>query len=139
MRAHPQVPFGDRPPPAKQKHHLTSRTALVTGAGRGLGQAISRRLAELGAQVVLGDVDAGALDETVYLDKIRAAGFERVDVQSRDQTELDETTGWDDVQAILSGDDGRDAMEHLAQQGLSPADLASKIASIKVTAYKKPG
>jgi SAM-dependent methyltransferase len=79
---------------------------------------------------------AGALDEAVYLGKIRAAGFARVDVQSRDQTELDETTGWDDVQVILSGDDGRDAMEHLAQEGLSPADLASKIASIKVTAYK---
>jgi arsenite methyltransferase len=79
---------------------------------------------------------AGALDEAVYLDKIRTAGFERVDVQSRDQTELDETTGWDDVQEILSGDDGRDAMEHLAQEGLSPADLASKIASIKVTAHK---
>jgi SAM-dependent methyltransferase len=87
---------------------------------------------------------AGALDEAVYLDKIRAAGFERVDVQSRDQTELDETTGWDEVQAILSGDDGRDAMEHLAQEGLrstassavTPADVASKIASIKVTAYK---
>jgi arsenite methyltransferase len=79
---------------------------------------------------------AGALDEAVYLDKIRAAGFERVDVQSRDQTELDETTGWDEVQVILSGDDGRDAMEHLAREGMSPADLASKIASIKVTAYK---
>ena len=74
MRAHPQAPFGDSPPLAKQKHHLTGRTALVTGAGRGLGRAISRRLAELGAQVVLGDVDAGALDETARL--IRAQGGE---------------------------------------------------------------
>jgi SAM-dependent methyltransferase len=81
---------------------------------------------------------AGALDERVYLGKIRAAGFERVDVQSRDETELDETTGWDDVQARVrvAGDDGRDAMEHLAQEGMTPADLARKIASIKVTAYK---
>jgi 3-oxoacyl-[acyl-carrier protein] reductase len=43
---------------------LMGRTALVTGAGRGLGRAISLRLSGLGARVVLGDVDAGAIAET---------------------------------------------------------------------------
>ena len=42
---------------------LAGRTALVTGAARGLGRAISERLASLGAQVVLGDVTADALAE----------------------------------------------------------------------------
>jgi 3-oxoacyl-[acyl-carrier protein] reductase len=42
---------------------LAGRTALVTGAARGIGWAIGLRLAELGARVALGDVDAGALDE----------------------------------------------------------------------------
>lgn len=50
-----------------QKRYLTGRTALVTGAGRGLGRAISRRLAGLGARVVLGDVDTAALAETARL------------------------------------------------------------------------
>ncbi len=53
---------------------LQGRTALVTGAGRGLGRAIGRRLAALGARVALGDVDEAALDETAGL--IREAGGE---------------------------------------------------------------
>ncbi|MBC8447437.1 MAG: SDR family oxidoreductase [Chloroflexi bacterium] len=47
-----------------QERYLAGRTALVTGAGGGLGRAISRRLAELGARVVLGDIDVSALEET---------------------------------------------------------------------------
>lgn len=46
-----------------RKHTLVGRTALVTGAARGLGYTISRRLAGLGARVALGDVDADALAE----------------------------------------------------------------------------
>lgn len=36
---------------------LEGRTAVVTGGGRGLGKAIARRLAEAGANVLIGDVD----------------------------------------------------------------------------------
>jgi NAD(P)-dependent dehydrogenase (short-subunit alcohol dehydrogenase family) len=36
---------------------LQDRTAVVTGGGRGLGKAIARRLAEAGANVLIGDVD----------------------------------------------------------------------------------
>jgi 3-oxoacyl-[acyl-carrier protein] reductase len=45
-----------------QERTLVGRTALVTGAARGIGRAIGQRLAELGARVALGDVDADALD-----------------------------------------------------------------------------
>src|SRR5437588_8864731 len=39
------------------------RTAVVTGAARGIGEAIVRQLAELGARVVAVDIDGAALDD----------------------------------------------------------------------------
>jgi len=79
---------------------------------------------------------AGALDEAVYLSKIWAAGFERVEVLSRDYATVDEAAQWDDVQVVAVGADGRQVKDLVAEARLSPADLASRIASIKVTAYK---
>jgi SAM-dependent methyltransferase len=79
---------------------------------------------------------AGALDERVYLGKIRAAGFERVEVLSREHGAVDEATEWDEVQMVEAGGDGQEAKGFLAEAGLSPVDLASKVVSIKVSAYK---
>jgi len=67
---------------------------------------------------------AGALDELDYLSKIYAAGFEEVQVLSRDYVKIGESAGWEDVQALLS------------EAGLSPSDLDHKVASIKVRAHK---
>jgi 3-oxoacyl-[acyl-carrier protein] reductase len=58
---------------------LTDRVALVTGAGRGLGRAISARLAEAGATVVCADIDAATATETAAL--IRAEGHRAAPVQ----------------------------------------------------------
>lgn len=44
---------------------LEGRTAVVTGAGIGLGRAIARRLAEAGARLVVGDLDEGGARQTV--------------------------------------------------------------------------
>ena len=43
---------------------LNGRTAVVTGAARGFGRAISERFLQSGASVSLWDVDAARLAET---------------------------------------------------------------------------
>jgi arsenite methyltransferase len=83
---------------------------------------------------------AGALDEAVYLDKIRAAGFERVEVVSREHASVDEVLEQEDAQLIVVGPDGpiegEEARALLAEAGVSPGALAQAVASIKVKAYK---
>jgi 3-oxoacyl-[acyl-carrier protein] reductase len=52
---------------------LGGRAALVTGAGRGIGLAIARRLGRDGASVAISDVDLGRAREAVAL--LRAEGI----------------------------------------------------------------
>jgi SAM-dependent methyltransferase len=83
---------------------------------------------------------AGALDESVYLDKIRAAGFEGVEVASRSHVDASQITE-DELQLLVVRADGQvaegeKARALLDEAGLSPRDLAARVASIKVTAQK---
>ena len=65
---------------------LGSRTALVTGAGRGIGRAVALTLAEYGAAVIVNDLDEGPACDTVKA--IRAAGG-RAEAVAGDVTDRD--------------------------------------------------
>ena len=51
---------------------LSGKTAVVTGAARGLGQSIALKLAQAGADVALCDLQLESLDESAA--KVRETG-----------------------------------------------------------------
>ena len=49
---------------AGPKTIISGRTAVITGAGSGIGRAMAQRLSRHGSPVAIADIDADALDET---------------------------------------------------------------------------
>lgn len=64
---------------------LAGRGAVVTGAGRGLGAQIARRLAEAGADVLIGDLDLPAAEAVAA--EINASGAGRTVAAHLDVTD----------------------------------------------------
>jgi SAM-dependent methyltransferase len=72
---------------------------------------------------------SGALDETVYLDKMRQAGFTQVEVTARNFAEVEQWAELDETQEIAQDLDESVVGEFTRQ-------LGGKVASIKVAARK---
>lgn len=82
MNDHPHPPIADL-------INLRGRRAAVTGAAKGIGFAIARRLTEAGATVALLDKDAAALDASVDLLWRESADVQPVTVDLTDQNSLE--------------------------------------------------
>ncbi|MBA5706239.1 3-oxoacyl-ACP reductase FabG [Pseudomonas fulva] len=82
---------------------LTGRTALVTGAGRGIGHAIATALGQAGARVGVCDLDAEAAEAAAA--RLREAGIEAVGVGADVADEVQVQAMVNQVEALLGGVD----------------------------------
>ncbi|MGY6646381.1 MAG: SDR family oxidoreductase [Salinarimonas sp.] len=117
---------------------LANRTALVTGASRGLGRAIAVALAQAGAHVIVNGRDAGRLAPVVQAIKeaggsARACAFDIADGEAREHALADLEAG-DIAVDILVNNVGRrhrrpvSETDHAAFLDLLDADLAAPYA-----------
>jgi NAD(P)-dependent dehydrogenase (short-subunit alcohol dehydrogenase family) len=101
---------------------LEGRVALVTGASRGLGRAISLALANAGADVALGLHDAVAVDGQTLVSEIEQIGRRAMPVQM-DMLDLDQIRAG--VERVTSSFGRLDVLVNNA--GVSPSDLAEDV------------
>ncbi len=115
-------PGGSAPPDEEAtRMTTTTRTALITGAGQGMGLGIARRLAGAGARVLVNDVDPGRAEAAAA--EIAGGGAEALpapfDVTDAKQTqtavaELDARCGGIDILVNNAGNAGTREVDQLS-------------------------
>jgi len=65
-------------------YNLKGRVAVVTGGAQGFGYAITKRLLESGAEVIIWDIDQKAMDEALKKLSSDKCSYQNVDVTSID-------------------------------------------------------
>lgn len=68
---------------------LTNRIALITGASRGIGQAVAVRFAKEGAHVIIGARDAKGLEETDNLIRADGSSATLVEIDLTDASKIE--------------------------------------------------
>lgn len=66
-----------------EAQRLVGKVAIVTGGAHGIGNAIARRLADEGADVIIGDIDGAAAEREA--EAIEGALARELDITKRDQ------------------------------------------------------
>jgi 3-hydroxybutyrate dehydrogenase len=107
--------------------NLVGRTALVTGAGSGIGRACAARLARAGAQVVVLDRDEATIKEVAEQLGARAVVADLSDLDAIDDLELGPEAGVD----ILVNNAG---FQHVAPIEEFPPEVFSAIIRVMLEA-----
>src|SRR5262249_19220609 len=115
------------------KCDLTGKVSLVTGAARGIGQAIADRLAANGSRVVYTDVDAAGVKEAAA--RIPRAFPLRLDVTRADEVNavIAEVVGTCGRLDVLVNNAGINTLKHRVTIDQFPRDEWDKIVAVDLT------
>ena len=87
-------------------HRLSGKTALITGAGLGIGRATALRLAEEGAAVVLADRDTARMAETAALLEAMGAAYLAIPCDVTDEASVTalfaQTAAWRPLDILIN-------------------------------------
>jgi NAD(P)-dependent dehydrogenase (short-subunit alcohol dehydrogenase family) len=114
------------------RSNLAGQVALVTGAARGIGEAIARRLAANGATVYFTDVDEGGVREAARLGSGRSLAMDVTKVEQI-AAALDEITRRDGRLDLVVNNAGVNTLRHRVTIDEFPREEWDRILAVDLT------